>query len=335
MTVPRLLVRADTGDAGYRKQVVESALESGICGVILEDGDTALSRLGRLTVLFRRNTDLFLSGEKVGSIYRITSAADLDAVPDTDEIAVIETTGWKVIPLENILARLKHTRVYAQVSSAEDAALVSEILETGCAGMVVSADPAEIPAFAAEQQMPPIGMIEATVTAIEPIPLSDRVCIDTTSLLGPEEGMLIGSSSSCLFQVCSENHTGDYAAARPFRVNAGAVHSYILLPDEKTGYLSELAAGRRLLVRSADGAVRQVSAGRIKIERRPMLMIAVSAADGTAGSVVVQNAETIRLLTPEGAVSVADLEVGSRVFVRTSSGGRHFGTAIDETIREL
>jgi len=49
----------------------------------------------------------------------------------------------------------------------------------------------------------------------------------------------------------------------------------------------------------------------------------------------VQNAETIRLVTPQGRpISVVDLEPGSEVLVALEESGRHFGVKVDETIDE-
>ncbi len=75
--------------------------------------------------------------------------------------------------------------------------------------------------------------------------------------------------------------------------------------------------------------------GRVKIERRPLLMIeAVS--DGEQGTVMLQNAETIRLIRPDGSpVSVTDIKVGDEVMVHlTQSRARHFGGEVDEFILE-
>ena len=52
-------------------------------------------------------------------------------------------------------------------------------------------------------------------------------------------------------------------------------------------------------------------------------------------SLVLQNAETIRLVGEDGAaISVVDLAPGTRVLGYTTTGGRHFGMAVDETIIE-
>ena len=336
MNFPGILVRADSGSAEERRAIAESALESGLTAIVIEEGDDHLAHLGRMTGIRRSGNTLFFDNERIGTVYRIDSADALDAIDDTDEIAIIETVGWMVIPLENLISRLHHTRIYAQVSTPEEAALAREILEHGCAGIAVSASASQIRNFIKVSVYPDLQLISAAIVRIEPVPLSDRVCVDTTSLLAPSEGLLIGSSSACFFQVCSENNASEYAAARPFRVNAGAVHSYVKVPGDKTRYLSELAAGAKLLVRAETGAMREVTVGRVKIERRPMLLIEAEFADHTKGSVVIQNAETVRLLTEKGPVSVADLEIGDTVLVYVErAGGRHFGTRIDETVREL
>jgi 3-dehydroquinate synthase II len=73
--------------------------------------------------------------------------------------------------------------------------------------------------------------------------MGDRVCVDTCNLMISGEGMLVGSQSCGLFLVNSEaDEVHPYVASRPFRVNAGAVHAYVLV-GEKTKYLCELEAG--------------------------------------------------------------------------------------------
>ncbi|MEZ4567618.1 MAG: 3-dehydroquinate synthase II [Desulfobacterales bacterium] len=46
-----------------------------------------------------------------------------------------------------------------------------------------------------------------------------------------------------------------YVAARPFRVNAGAVRAYTRVPGSRTRYLSELAAGDPVLIIDFKGNV--------------------------------------------------------------------------------
>lgn len=146
--------------------------------------------------------------------------------------------------------------------------------------------------------------------------------------------MLVGNSSSALFLVHGETLESGYVAARPFRVNAGAVHAYILLPDGATKYLSELRAGDEVLIVDRDGRSRSAIVGRVKVERRPLLLIEAEA-QGHRFTTIVQNAETIRFVTPEGsALSVAQLRPGDELMIRLEEGGRHFGMRIRETIAE-
>jgi 3-dehydroquinate synthase II len=145
--------------------------------------------------------------------------------------------------------------------------------------------------------------------------------------------MLVGSQSNCLFLIQSEAMESEYVAARPFRVNAGAVHAYVLTADGKTKYLSEVKSGEEVMAVDTEGNSRSVVIGRSKIEVRPLLLVEVEA-DGKKFSTILQNAETIRLCTPIGAVSISELKVGQEVLVRLEQGGRHFGHAIKETIME-
>jgi 3-dehydroquinate synthase II len=58
--------------------------------------------------------------------------------------------------------------------------------------------------------------------------------------------------------------------------------------------------------------------------------------DDSNGTVILQNAETIRLISRNNKlVSVTDLNVGDEVLAYArSSSGRHFGMPVDEFILE-
>jgi 3-dehydroquinate synthase II len=45
---------------------------------------------------------------------------------------------------------------------------------------------------------------------------------------------------------------------------------------------------------------------------------------------IAQNAETIRVVTPEGSKAVTDLNKGDKILARVEEGGRHFGTLVKE-----
>jgi 3-dehydroquinate synthase II len=202
--------------------------------------------------------------------------------------------------------------------------------------LLTTTDPAVLRAVAAilKSTTGKVGLIPFTVTKIHPVGMGDRVCVDTCSMLSDGEGMLMGNTSSAMLLVHAETLENPYVAPRPFRVNAGAVHAYILLPDGKTAYLSDLSIGGQVLVSDAKGTAHTVCIGRTKIERRPLLLVE-AAAGKTKVSLVLQNAETIRLVKEDGsAISVVQLAPGDKIMGCALEGGRHFGMAIKETIRE-
>jgi 3-dehydroquinate synthase II len=74
--------------------------------------------------------------------------------------------------------------------------------------------------------------------------------------------------------------------------------------------------------------------GRVKIELRPLLLIEAEY-EGKRIKTIVQNAETIRLVTKKGSTSVAELKTGDEVLAYVTEGGRHFGTLVkEETVIE-
>ncbi|HOU69803.1 MAG TPA: 3-dehydroquinate synthase II [Methanothrix sp.] len=248
-------------------------------------------------------------------------------------------TDWKVIPLENMIAGLQGSsvKIISGVRTAEEAALALTTLEKGSAGVLLdSTDPSEIKRVMAAVEQSEKGRMEllaAKVTAVKPVGMGDRVCVDTASMMSFGEGMLIGSQAKGFFLVHSESEDSPYVASRPFRVNAGAVHAYIRV-GEKTRYLSELKSGDEVTIVSKEGLARPAIVGRAKIEKRPMMLIEAEAS-GQRLSTLLQNAETIKLVSPEGQPrAVTDLKVGDEVLVHLEEGARHFGMKIEESIVE-
>jgi len=98
--------------------------------------------------------------------------------------------------------------------------------------------------------------------------------------------------------------------------------------------VSELKSGDEVTVTDSDGVTRSTIVGRSKIEKRPMILIEAEA-DGEKMSTILQNAETIKLVVPDGSSkSVADIKPGDSVLVHLEDGGRHFGMSIEESIIE-
>jgi 3-dehydroquinate synthase II len=172
--------------------------------------------------------------------------------------------------------------------------------------------------------------------------------------------VLLGSSASLLALVHSETVQSEFVPTRPFRVNAGSPHSYILMADGSTKYLSELAAGDAVLAVAGDGSARRVTLGRLKIETRPLLKVDYTYTldvdvDGDGMSnpsqtsqththtshththtshVFLQQAETVRLIGTDGPRSVTDVSVGWGVMGWRGRSGRHLGNAIPSRVEE-
>ena len=263
-------------------------------------------------------------------------AAELGRVCD---YLVVVGTDWKVIPLENLIAGLfeENVEIIAGVRDSDEAKVALETLEHGSDGILIDTDdPSEIKRITGTVERAGTSAVPlqvARVTAVKPVGMGDRVCVDTCSLMKVGEGMLVGSQSNGLFLVQSEAEDSPYVASRPFRVNAGAVHAYVRV-GEKTRYLSELSAGDLVTTIDADGEQKDAIVGRVKIERRPLTLVEADV-DGAVIKTLLQNAETIKLVGADGApISIANLKVGDEVLVHFEDSARHFGMKIDETIIE-
>lgn len=247
---------------------------------------------------------------------------------------------WTVIPLENIIADLQKedVKIIAAVDSLEDAKLAIETLEIGTDGVIFHAESfkqiKEMSKIVDNASQEEYLLKEATVTNVKPVGSGDRVCIDSSSMLQAGEGMLIGSYSKAMYLIHSESIESEYVASRPFRVNAGPVQAYVMVPGNKTKYLSELETGDEVLAVNNKGKSRTVIVGRVKIEKRPLILVE-SEYDGIKIKSLLQNAETIRLVNDKNeAISVSDLKVGDKLKVFIDKGARHFGMSIEETIIE-
>src|SRR6267378_6352004 len=235
---------------GDVRSVLWSAIAAGFDRIVVDDPDEVPRDLGRFSPILPKG-DVFLSdGTEIGRRVTIRSAKDASsarALRGKTKHLVLETEDWKIIPLENLIAHFQgsETRLLVEVHDAAEAKLVFETMEVGVHGiLLVPSSPNEIRAVRGllESVREDVSLVRAAVTSIRPIGLGDRVCVDTCSLLRDGEGMLVGNSSAGLFLVHAETAETGYVAARPFRVNAGAVHEYIYLPGGKTKYLSELRA---------------------------------------------------------------------------------------------
>ncbi|MBA7600060.1 3-amino-4-hydroxybenzoic acid synthase [subsurface metagenome] len=320
----------------YKKEIAIAALESGAEAVVLPDGESnKVRQFGKIKTV-EKNGDI-KPGMDIEFI-DIAGKADEDkaaAVPN-DKILVLRMLDWTIIPIENLLAR-RGKNIMVQVENNEQAKLMVEILEKGVDGVVLNTSDvneikktAEIIHGISEK----ITLVAATITDTKQLGMGDRACLDTCTQMTLGEGILVGNTAAGFFLVHSESIDNPYVASRPFRVNAGAVHAYTLTPGGKTKYLADLKAGDEVLLVDFQGKSQIAYLGRNKIEKRPMMLIAAEA-QGEPISLVMQNAETIRLVGPEGkAVSVTALKPGDKVLGHIEKAGRHFGMQVDETLIE-
>lgn len=320
----------------YEKDVVITALESGVEAVVLPDGMTdTVRQFGKIKTVEKEGD--IVPGKHVEFI-DIANKEDEDkaAAVSKEKLLVLKMLDWTIIPIENLLAR-RNGPVMVQVETSEQAKLMVEILEKGVDGVVLnSKDVNEIKKTAdiVRGVSEKVELTAAAVTVIKQLGMGDRACLDTCTQMGLGEGMLVGNTASGYFLVHSESIDNPYVASRPFRVNAGAVHAYTLAPDGRTKYLADLKSGDEVMVVDRSGKSQVAYLGRNKIEKRPMMLIEAKA-DDMPVSLVLQNAETIRLISPDGkAISVTSLKVGDKVLAHVEKGGRHFGMKVEETLLE-
>ncbi len=269
------------------------------------------------------------------------------AARSSADFVIAECADWKIIPLENLIAETHgKSKLLTLVASSEEAKTALETLEIGVDGVVAElSDLNEITKIHEEiSRLTPrlteiegtgtVILLPATITQTRPLGVGARVCIDTCDVMKEGEGLLVGCQSVGLFLIEAEVHETPFVAPRPFRVNAGSIALYVLAPDGKTRYLSELNAGEGVLIVDRQGRTRTTSVCRAKIEWRPLFLLEAECR-GKKVKAILQNAETIRLVTEDGSRSVKDIKVGDTVLIHLEEGGRHFGTLVkDEKVIE-
>ena len=317
------------------KDIVTTALEGGADGIMVPKGfSKKVKELGKIETI-AEDGDLVLGKDVL--VFNIKSGEDEEEIVKTSQSkkVVLQTTDWTIIPLENLIA--KGADVIAQVETLQEAQIAFGILEKGVNHILFNTkNPVELKKALSilksmEEQTP---LDVAQILEVTPVGMGDRVCVDTCTNMVPGQGMLVGNGSSGLFLVHAESISNPYVAPRPFRVNAGAVHAYTRVPGGKTRYLSELSAGDPVLIVDHKGNTQVAAVGRLKIEKRPLLLVRAAVKDREI-TTILQNAETIRLTDPNGAaISVVELKSNDKVMVALEASGRHFGMKIDETITE-
>ncbi|KMS99184.1 hypothetical protein BVRB_2g047210 isoform B [Beta vulgaris subsp. vulgaris] len=340
------------------KQVMTTAVERGWSTFIFDANSADLAKdwssIALINPLYLKDGALLdTENRSVASFFQISSPQQLEQMLliNDSENTVIHLLDWQVIPAENIIAAIQGNdkRVLAVAETAMEAQNFLEALEHGLGGVVLKVQDID-PVLKLKEYLDRrietkncLTLTKATVNQIHMAGMGDRVCVDLCSLMKPGEGLLVGSFARGLFLVHSECLETDYIASRPFRVNAGPVHSYVAIPGGKTCYLSELKAGKEVLVVDQNGQQRTAIVGRVKIETRPLVIVEAkgSSSDQSSYSILLQNAETVGFVSPpeehgtqRAAVPVTSLKAGDEVLLRVQGGARHTGIEIQEFIVE-
>jgi 3-dehydroquinate synthase II len=341
VTIDRVAIEARGATSEARLKIARHAVRRGFQHVVVRPEDR--SEFPESVQRIERNGESLRSGPKepMIPIVQVGSPAALERAMKIGAREGAVAVAWvreRVIPLENLLADAASAfQVWVLIDKVRDLPGALGALEHGADMVVASADSVAsvdtIEAAIESRPYPLKGWTTVRVQSVRPAGMGDRVLVDTTSVLRPAEGLLVGSAAAFLFHVASEAEGSTYTRPRSFRVNAGAAHSYVLLADGTTRYLSELAAGDAMLVTEPGSTGRSVRVGRIKIERRPMTLIEATI-DGHPRTLFVQEAETVRVSGTRGRVAVTELRPGERILGVRLSPGRHMGRAIEETIEE-
>jgi 3-dehydroquinate synthase II len=333
-------------DAPEKDKLIKIAAET--ADAIVQDSQAKpTSNQPSITILDDFSADnireLKREGKKIAQKITITGKQDENNAVQAAELSadyiIINCLDWRVIPLENLIAKTRgKSTLLAEVKNAQDAKLVLEALELGTDGVLIkTSSSAELTntALVVKQQAEKIILTTAKIVVAQAIGTGARACVDTCDIMVPGEGIVVGSQSAGLFLVEAEVHENPYVASRPFRVNAGSISMYTLGSLQNTRYLSEFKAGDEVIIVNRDGKTRKANIGRVKIEYRPLILLEAEV-EGKRIKTVLQNAETIRVVTPKASTPVTELKPGDEVLVYLAAkGGRHFGVSVtEETVIE-
>jgi len=226
------------------------------------------SNSAKLVVLEKDSTSK-PRGRKIGRRFKVFSNADIEKILESAkkglDFVIVEVKDWKIIPLENIIAKLHkiHTKIFTIARNPEEVRKMFSILEVGVDGVIFNTSSInEVKEALVYLGSKSFELKPAKIIEIKEVGEGERVCVDTASMLHRGEGLLIGNRSNFLFLVHNESVGSSFTSPRPFRVNAGAVHCYTLSPDGTTHYLSEVETGTEVLVLDTKGKAMRTTVGR-------------------------------------------------------------------------
>jgi len=362
MKICWLDIRA-AGDS--KKAIVEEAVHQRVDGIVADELDDLTSLPPTITKVFIPPTDNLPAdlsaadvvildrhdagtataiansnpGVEIGQFVDVTDSASLGracSAAQSGDWTILSFRDPTKIPLEIVLAAAAKASgsIITVAANVAEAEIIFGVLEHGSDGVMVAphkvGDATKLKTVI-ENGTANLELSELSVTAVTDVGMGERVCVDTCSHFRQDEGILVGSHSRGMILACSETHPLPYMPTRPFRVNAGALHSYTLSANERTSYLSELRSGGKVLAVDSAGRTRVVTVGRVKIERRPLLVIDAAAPSGEPVNLIVQHDWHVRVVGVGGTVlNTTDFKPGDKVLGYLPEQARHVGYAIDE-----
>ena len=96
------------------------------------------------TLYLKKKVSTKPKGKKVGRKFEILSNKDIENILTIAkkglDFVIVEVKDWKIIPLENIIAKLHkiHTKIYAIARTPEEVRKMFSILEVGVDGVIFS-----------------------------------------------------------------------------------------------------------------------------------------------------------------------------------------------------
>ncbi len=87
---------------------------------------------------------------------------------------------------------------------------------------------------------------------------------------------------------------------------------------------------------NSSGKTKSAIIGRLKIEKRPFLLIKWTDEDNNQGGTLLQQAETVRLVLPSRElISITEILPKDKIFGITFKTGRHIGIPIKAEVSEI
>ena len=322
----------------WDKKTITTALEAWAEAVLVDSKHAEdTKKYWRIKTISTENADMII-WKDVDIVCITSKEKEDDVVKYAWKIPVIiQNKDWTIIPLENLIS--KTSNLIQEVSSSDEWILALQTMEKWADWVLLDcSDMSEIKKlwkFISEINEPDLNLTKVKITSITQTWLCDRCCLDTWNILEPWRGMLVWNKSSAFFLVHNENVASPYCDPRNFRVNAWAVHAYIQLPNNKTKYIWELWSWEEVLTVNEKWETKWAVLWRNKIEIRPMLEVEAKSSEWKIVNLLMQNAETIRLTSPDWKpVSITHMKIWDEVLAYFQEWWRHFGQSVKETINE-